>query len=221
MSDHEQTLRAMADEEQSKLDSLPTAKGKGEPTSEAADRFRARRAACLAGFDALVRLAALSSAPPDLVRDVAVFVGRCRDIRHGSPNAFYAHVDKFCKAWPTCPDCGGMGTTTHDILVGGTEHDTEERDCQTCGTTGIAPPASPVVAPAPPETFTEADRGNEHPWVKRGPYPGLEHTGMPFPVAPAPQQAWADFLVEWVDYNLGKGHTDRAWQEFQATGGGR
>lgn len=55
MSDHEQTLRAMGDEEQSKLDSLPTAKGKGEPTSEAADRFRARRAACLSGADALVR----------------------------------------------------------------------------------------------------------------------------------------------------------------------
>lgn len=25
------------------------------------------------------------------------FAERCREIRHGSPNAFYAHVDAFCK----------------------------------------------------------------------------------------------------------------------------
>ena len=35
-----------------------------------------------------------------------------------------------------CDACGGMGTTTHDILVGGTEHDTEERDCAKCKTAG-------------------------------------------------------------------------------------
>ena len=35
-----------------------------------------------------------------------------------------------------CQNCGGMGTTTHDILVGGTEHDTEERICQVCNGTG-------------------------------------------------------------------------------------
>lgn len=38
-----------------------------------------------------------------------------------------------------CDACGGMGTTTHDILVGGTEHDTEERDCKRCKTTGKIP----------------------------------------------------------------------------------
>ena len=31
------------------------------------------------------------------VRTVQAFVERCIDIRDGSPNAFYAHVDEFCK----------------------------------------------------------------------------------------------------------------------------
>ncbi len=35
-----------------------------------------------------------------------------------------------------CLNCGGMGTTTHDILFGGTEHDTEERDCKVCNGLG-------------------------------------------------------------------------------------
>lgn len=41
------------------------------------------------------------------------------------------------------------------------------------------------------------------------------------PARPDPTQdetdeaEWSKFLVEWVDYNLGKGHTDRAWNEFQ------
>jgi hypothetical protein len=39
-------------------------------------------------------------------------------------------------AMPECPNCGGMGTTFHDILIGGTEHDTEERDCDVCKGTG-------------------------------------------------------------------------------------
>lgn len=39
-------------------------------------------------------------------------------------------------AMPECPNCGGMGTTFHDILVGGTEHDTEERCCEVCRGTG-------------------------------------------------------------------------------------
>jgi hypothetical protein len=30
---------------------------------------------------------------------VLAFVKRCRDIRDGSPNAFYAHVDRFCKVF--------------------------------------------------------------------------------------------------------------------------
>lgn len=30
---------------------------------------------------------------------VLEFVKRCRDIRDGSPNAFYAHVDRFCKVF--------------------------------------------------------------------------------------------------------------------------
>ena len=38
--------------------------------------------------------------------------------------------------WIECPNCGGMGTTFHDILVGGTEHDTEERCCEVCKGTG-------------------------------------------------------------------------------------
>lgn len=37
---------------------------------------------------------------------------------------------------PECPNCGGMGATFHDVLVGGTEHDTEERDCEVCKGTG-------------------------------------------------------------------------------------
>lgn len=37
-----------------------------------------------------------------------------------------------------CQDCGGLGTITRDILVGGTEHDTEEVDCETCGGRGTA-----------------------------------------------------------------------------------
>lgn len=31
--------------------------------------------------------------------NVDAFVERCRELRHGSPNAFYAHVDRFCKEW--------------------------------------------------------------------------------------------------------------------------
>lgn len=47
-------------------------------------------------------------------------------------------TNKGFQGWgPTvCDACGGMGTTTHDILVGGTEHDTEERDCLKCKTSG-------------------------------------------------------------------------------------
>lgn len=30
---------------------------------------------------------------------VAQFIERCQEIRGGSPNAFYAHVDRFCQAW--------------------------------------------------------------------------------------------------------------------------
>lgn len=26
---------------------------------------------------------------------------------------------------------------------------------------------------------------------------------------------WAEFLTRWVDYNHGKGESDRAWEEFQ------
>lgn len=40
-----------------------------------------------------------------------------------------------------CPNCGGMGETTHDILTGGTEHDTEQRECDVCKGTGLAAPA--------------------------------------------------------------------------------
>ena len=29
--------------------------------------------------------------------DVLAFIDRCAEIRDGSPNAFYAHVDTFCK----------------------------------------------------------------------------------------------------------------------------
>jgi hypothetical protein len=32
----------------------------------------------------------------DLVAEWDAFVTRCREIRNGSPNAFYAHVDVFC-----------------------------------------------------------------------------------------------------------------------------
>ncbi len=37
-----------------------------------------------------------------------------------------------------CPNCGGMGETTHDILVDGTEHDAEQRECGACKGTGLA-----------------------------------------------------------------------------------
>ena len=33
----------------------------------------------------------------ELRKRVSAFVERCRDIRNGSPNAFYGHVDAFCK----------------------------------------------------------------------------------------------------------------------------
>lgn len=36
-----------------------------------------------------------------------------------------------------CPDCGGEGVLTHDIIVGGTDHDTEERPCATCKGSGF------------------------------------------------------------------------------------
>jgi hypothetical protein len=45
-----------------------------------------------------------------------------------------------------CKRCGGMGTHTIDILVGGTEHDTEELECVECKGTGIAA----AVVPSPP-----------------------------------------------------------------------
>ncbi len=38
------------------------------------------------------------SEPPEAVDEVKQFVERCREIRDGSPNAFYSHVDAFCKA---------------------------------------------------------------------------------------------------------------------------
>lgn len=47
-----------------------------------------------------------------------------------------------------CPNCGGMGETTHDILAGGTEHDTEQRECDVCKGTGLAAPA-PAVGECP------------------------------------------------------------------------
>jgi hypothetical protein len=37
----------------------------------------------------------------------------------------------------TCPHCGGMGETTHDIMVGA-DHDTEQRECSACKGTGVA-----------------------------------------------------------------------------------
>ena len=46
-------------------------------------------------------------------------------------------------AMPECLNCGGMGETTHDILVGGTEHDTEQRDCEACKGTGRRQEAQP------------------------------------------------------------------------------
>jgi DnaJ-class molecular chaperone len=48
-----------------------------------------------------------------------------------------------------CQNCGGMGATTHDILVGGTEHDTEERECIECEGTGAvleSLPSAPSIA---------------------------------------------------------------------------
>ncbi len=39
-----------------------------------------------------------SEGPPStLDKLVEEFIGRCCDIRNGSPNAYYAHVDQFCK----------------------------------------------------------------------------------------------------------------------------
>jgi hypothetical protein len=35
-----------------------------------------------------------------------------------------------------CRACGGMGVTTHDVIVGGNDHDTEDRDCEACGGSG-------------------------------------------------------------------------------------
>jgi hypothetical protein len=32
------------------------------------------------------------------------------------------------------------------------------------------------------------------------------------------QKKWVEFLVYWVDYNHGKGESDRAWEEFQCNG---
>lgn len=48
-----------------------------------------------------------------------------------------------------CHNCGGMGVTTHDILHGGTEHDTEELECDVCKGTGNAP--SQPTPPTMPE----------------------------------------------------------------------
>jgi hypothetical protein len=52
-----------------------------------------------------------------------------------------------------CPNCGGMGETTHDILVGGTEHDTEQRECDVCKGTGLAAPAPVEPPPASQEAL--------------------------------------------------------------------
>jgi hypothetical protein len=48
-------------------------------------------------------LRASASAPPETER-VAAFVERCREIRGGSPNAFYQHVDAFCAASANSPE---------------------------------------------------------------------------------------------------------------------
>jgi hypothetical protein len=48
----------------------------------------------------------LAACPPsqeELAARVAAFVERCRDIRNGSPNAFYQHVDAFCATLAVSP----------------------------------------------------------------------------------------------------------------------
>jgi hypothetical protein len=50
-------------------------------------------------LESLVREAGVRPGPPSPAPlDVVAFAERCLEIRNGSPNAFYAHVDAFCKA---------------------------------------------------------------------------------------------------------------------------
>jgi len=60
-----------------------------------------------------------------------------------------AEVRRKIESVEICPACGGMGTITTDVLRGGTEHDTEETDCQTCRGTGIRAETEIVISESP------------------------------------------------------------------------